>query len=450
MNTIEELLDNGIELYTAEMMISDYSKRIGTTNGIYKIIDINYDFNIRGKIVTLECQECGKVITRTMISGRNKWSELIKSCECQKIKKREFAKAESEKFLKEKKALILEDAKSMIGTEYGDYSIISITKNEDGVRFNLSCDICGHEISAPYQSIKNNAERYKKCTKHYNPVKYDESYIGKKKNYLKVIGITRLENKHRAFLCECDCGNTTTIEPTFWEKEIVKSCGCMQKELLRDAVTIHGYSGDRLYSVWYGMKERCLNPKNSNYRNYGGRGIEVCPEWLNDFEEFRNWSLKTGYDYNAPKGECTLDRIDVNGNYEPSNCRWITIQEQNKNKRPSSEWKKRELKKISVDGDSKTASEWCEIYGVTKSAVYYRMKKHGLSFEDALKIPKITIGRPRSDVEMFGYSRNPNGATVKLRLNEEMRWHIERSAKAKGVTMSEYLRNLIKEDMKNR
>lgn len=103
MNTIEELLNNNIDLHTAEMMLNEYQKRIGTMNGVYKITDINYDFNIRGKIVTLECQECGKVIYRTMISGRNKWSELIKSCECQKIKKRELAKDESEKFLKMKK-----------------------------------------------------------------------------------------------------------------------------------------------------------------------------------------------------------------------------------------------------------------------------------------------------------------------------------------------------------
>lgn len=103
MNTIEELLDNNIELHTAEMMLNEYRKRIGTMNGVYKITDINYDFNIRGKIVTLECQECGKVIYRTMISGRNKWSELIKSCECQKAKREEIKKAESEKISKMKK-----------------------------------------------------------------------------------------------------------------------------------------------------------------------------------------------------------------------------------------------------------------------------------------------------------------------------------------------------------
>ena len=109
MNSLQELLDNGIELYTAENMLKDYSNRIDTMNGIYKIIDINYDFSVRGKDVTLQCTECGKIIHRKMISGRNKWSELIKTCECQKEKKKQIEKEEAEKILQNKKAQILKD-----------------------------------------------------------------------------------------------------------------------------------------------------------------------------------------------------------------------------------------------------------------------------------------------------------------------------------------------------
>lgn len=112
MNTIKELLDNNIDLHTAEMMLNDYEKRIGTMSGVYKITDINYDFNIRGKIVTLECQECSKVIYRTMISGRNKWSELIKSCECQKVKKEEAKKAESVSISEHLRQLIQNDIRN--------------------------------------------------------------------------------------------------------------------------------------------------------------------------------------------------------------------------------------------------------------------------------------------------------------------------------------------------
>lgn len=399
MNTIQELLDNDIDIHTAEMMLNEYSKHIGTMNGVYEITDVEYDFNIRGKIVTLECSECGKVIHRTMISGRNKWSELIKTCECQKEKKKRIEKEKAEKILQNKKAQILKAVESMIGSDYGDYKIISAYEDMDSkIRLMLVCNTCGEVIFAPYQSIKDNAKRYRKCTKHYNPVKYDESYIGKKNNYLTVIGITRLPNKHRAFICECNCGNTTTIEPTFWEQGVIKSCGCMHNELLRESSTIHGNSGDRLYKVWAGMKSRCLNPKNPNYRNYGGRGISICPEWVSDFEKFKEWALSTGYNYDASRGECTIDRIDVNGNYCPENCRWVTVQVQNKNKRPSSEWKMRDLKKISIDGVEKPLVEWYVIYGVTAPTVAYRMKTYGLSFEEALKMPRITLGRPRKEV----------------------------------------------------
>ena len=108
MNSLENLLNNGINIKTALEMLEDYSKRIGTMNGIYKIIDINYDFSIRGKDVTLQCTECGKVIHKKMISGRNKWSELIKSCECQKEKKRIQKKEESKNFSKNKKGIYCE------------------------------------------------------------------------------------------------------------------------------------------------------------------------------------------------------------------------------------------------------------------------------------------------------------------------------------------------------
>jgi len=389
MNTLQNLLDNGIALHTANNMLRQYGNKIGTYSGIYKIIDIEYNFEKRGKDVTLQCTECGKIVHRTMISGRNKWSELIKNCECQKMKQRENEKVEFEKISKNKKAKMIENAYSMVGSDYGDYKIVSVGRNEDKFLLGMECKICGDIISAPYQSIKDNAKKYRKCKKHYNPVKFDESYIGQKNNYLKVIGITRLSNKHRAFICECDCGNITTIEPTHWENGIVKSCGCLHESLKLE----HSEELDRLRRIHNGMMQRCYNPNSHSYKHYGGRGICICKEW-HDRENFIEWALENGY-----RNDLSIDRINVNGNYEPENCRWATAKEQANNKRPIKNRSPRKLKTEEIDGQERPLVEWYVIFGVTATTVAYRMKKYGLSFEEALKMPRVTMGRPRKEVQ---------------------------------------------------
>lgn len=253
----------------------------------------------------------------------------------------------------------------------------------------LVCKTCGEVIFAPYQSIKDNARRYRKCTKHYNPIKFDETYIGQKKNFLKVIGITRLPNKHRAFLCECDCGNTTTIEPTAWEQGIVKSCGCLADSFKLE----HSEELDRLRRIHSGMIQRCYNSNHKAYKYYGGRGIIICPEWHNR-ETFIDWALnKSNYANNL-----SIDRINVNGNYEPSNCRWATSKEQVNNQRPRTKGCKRKPKTKTIDGIERPIIEWYSIFEVTGPTVAYRMKTYGLTFEDALKMPRITTGRPRKEV----------------------------------------------------
>lgn len=386
MNTLQNLIDNGIEINTAIRMLSEYQKRIGTDNGIYYIKDINYDFNQRGRDVTLECTKCGRVIHRMMISGRNKWSELIKTCDCQKIEKENEKIRVLKNSEKIKKALIL----SRIGQVFGDYKIDSVEDLEDIPKYTMQCTECGAEKIVSAQNFDQRKNFH--CTKHYvQPVKFDESYIGRKNNFLAVRDIAKLPNGHRVFVCECDCGNVKLIEPTQWEQGLVKSCGCLAESLKLE----HSEELDRLRRIYGGMIQRCYNKNSIAYENYGGRGIIICQDWLNDREKFISWALSNGYD-----NDLSIDRIDVNGNYEPSNCRWATDEVQLANRRPRSEWKKpkkRKLKTCTIGGVTKPITEWYKIFNTSEPAVRYRMKILGMTLEQAIKTPKKANGRPRKE-----------------------------------------------------
>lgn len=139
------------------------------------------------------------------------------------------------------------------------------------------------------------------------------------------------------WLCVCSCGKETIARGSDLESGKVQSCGCLQKERSRQAHTIHGrltHNGERprLYNVWKGMRSRCNNVRNPEYKYYGGRGIRVCDEW-DSYPNFEKWAYQNGYDESAPKGKCTIDRIDNDGDYEPSNCRWVDMSVQSSNRR---------------------------------------------------------------------------------------------------------------------
>lgn len=132
------------------------------------------------------------------------------------------------------------------------------------------------------------------------------------------------KDKHNNYLwlCKCDCGNTTNVTKTDLQRGHSKSCGCRK----------NGKGSRRLYNVWRTMKRRCEDKNHKSYCYYGALGIEVCEEWK-DYLVFKEWALSNGYDKDAPHGKCTLDRINPYKNYEPQNCRWVTMADQNKNKR---------------------------------------------------------------------------------------------------------------------
>lgn len=138
--------------------------------------------------------------------------------------------------------------------------------------------------------------------------------------------------KRRAqWLCVCDCGAEKIVPAGHLMYGHTKSCGCLRKDQMREsASTLDGHCGEKLHGVWNAMKQRCQNPRSRDYKFYGLRGIRVCDAWQN-YLTFRTWALANGYAEGL-----TIDRIDPDGNYEADNCRWITIQEQQKNRRPRS------------------------------------------------------------------------------------------------------------------
>lgn len=150
--------------------------------------------------------------------------------------------------------------------------------------------------------------------------------IGTKINSLSFIGIDyeKTKEKHKKYyILRCDCGNIKSIRKDLWESGNTKACGCLYET--------HGQAKgehSRIYEIYYGMKKRCFNVKNKAYKNYGGRGITICNEWLgaNGFVNFYKWAISNGY-----RDNLTIDRIDVNGDYKPNNCRWVTMEIQHKN-----------------------------------------------------------------------------------------------------------------------
>lgn len=190
-------------------------------------------------------------------------------------------------------------------------------------------------------------------------------------------------------------------------------------------------SGTRLYKVWSEMKRRCNNKNDNVYKYYGGRGIKYCPEW-EKFEIFEKWALANGYK-ELHRGLCTLDRIDHEGDYRPENCRWISINAQQRNKRNSF--------MICIDGKTMTASEWSEVSGVSSGTIVARIKKYGYTEKEAVFTPPrfpvknglVYNGKMLSIME---WSRRTgiNPKTIHMRLSRG--WSIEKTLTTPTITHS--------------
>ena len=144
---------------------------------------------------------------------------------------------------------------------------------------------------------------------------------------LTVLEFVPTEGSYSYWLCKCDCGNTKTIESYNLRSGHTTSCGCFHRSMFLKSVQTHKSTKTRLYKIYIGMKTRCYNKNSKSFHRYGGRGIKICDEWLKNFSVFSDWSLANGY-----SDDLSIDRIDTDGNYEPSNCRWVDTKTQSNNR----------------------------------------------------------------------------------------------------------------------
>ena len=203
-------------------------------------------------------------------------------------------------------------------------------------------------------------------------------HVGDRFGRITILAVGKLASKKYQYraVYKCDCGTESITQCGTIQIGTTQSCGCKNRE----DVTKHGLWKSPLYRVWQHMIQRCHNEKTQQYANYGGRGISVCKQW-HDIEKFHDDM------FDSYRVGLTIDRIDNNGNYEPSNCKWSTKEQQSRNKRSNI--------LVTIDGQTKVLKDWCEQFNVSYHSVYYRIKVSGWEPIKALTHPSR---RPKNNV----------------------------------------------------
>lgn len=198
--------------------------------------------------------------------------------------------------------------------------------------------------------------------------KYTTALIGAKFNRWTVIGYNKCYLKR---LCRCECGTEKAVNASSLVRGESTSCGCYLRALLSNQFRTHGSSGTKAYNAWSAMRGRCNNPNNPNFHHYGGRGIKICERW----ERFENFLADMS---EPPSTKHSIDRMNNDGNYEPSNCRWATQKQQSRNKRLTTF--------VEYQGQQRPLSEWCEMLGIPFTRTDSRLAR-GWAVSDAFEKP---------------------------------------------------------------
>jgi hypothetical protein len=202
-----------------------------------------------------------------------------------------------------------------------------------------------------------------------------EDITGQKYGRLIVLEFAGTHKRNALWKCRCECGNEKVIAGRNLKNGNVKSCGCLRSEKTISRNYKHGEINTHLYKIFNQMRNRCNNPNHKDFKDYGGRGIEVCQEWndISAFLLFRDWAISQGY-----KDGLSIDRRENDKGYSPDNCRWVTVKEQNNNKRNNH--------LITYSGETKTLAQWATDRNIPRDILYSRIKL-GWSLEDAFTKP---------------------------------------------------------------
>lgn len=231
-----------------------------------------------------------------------------------------------------------------------------------------TCPVCGKEFKTYSCYVKQGKGVYcsKSCKSKDEFKEKRNKLIGTKIGRWTILEFTKTEENKTYCLCQCECGNTKELLLCNIKK--TQSCGCIKN-------TRNGLSHSRLFKIYSHMVDRCYNPKNNRYGSYGKRGIKVCQEWLDDFMNFYNWANNNGY-----KDTLTIERIDVNKDYCPENCKWITKSEQ--------AWNRTNNVRVTINDETHCLAEWCRIYKLPYSVVSKRIHIKKWNIGKALMLPK--------------------------------------------------------------
>lgn len=249
----------------------------------------------------------------------------------------------------------------LTGKKFGRLTVIELDHfNDHGSPFWLCQCECGNMTVANGSRLKTG--RKSSCGFACKQREAERCLTGQTFGRLKVIGpdIERIDGGYECWICQCECGNITSVYRGHLLSGAIVSCGCYHHE----RITIHGHCGERIYNIWSGMKCRCSATANTEYPRYSGRGIKICDEW-NDFINFYNWAINNGYDTNL-----TIDRIDNDGDYCPENCRWVDNYVQQNNKSTSHF--------VTYNNITHTLAEWSRILSMHPSTLWQRVNNNDM------------------------------------------------------------------------